>query len=151
MRPSFEAPFAAHAWVPESRLKAQEEFKGLSIEESRARMEEMLCSSIQTLADEIDPSVPAILMTQVNGLITFPSFHAALGLILIYVTRGIRVLFPISLGLNVLMIAATPTVGGHYFVDVLAGLAVVPLAIMLVRCWNREKSTTCMRPLAVDR
>jgi exonuclease SbcD len=54
---------AAHAWVPESRLKAEEEFKGLSIEESRAKMEEMLCNSIQALAEEVEPGVPAILMT----------------------------------------------------------------------------------------
>jgi exonuclease SbcD len=54
---------AAHAWVPESRLKAQEEFKGLTIQESRAKMEEVLCSSLQALAERIDPAVPAILMT----------------------------------------------------------------------------------------
>jgi exonuclease SbcD len=54
---------AAHAWVAESRLKALEEFKGLSIEESRAKMEELLCGTMQALADEVDPTVPAILMT----------------------------------------------------------------------------------------
>jgi DNA repair protein SbcD/Mre11 len=54
---------AAHAWVAESRLKTQEEFKGLTIEESRAKMEEILCGSIESLAEGIDPNVPAILMT----------------------------------------------------------------------------------------
>lgn len=69
----------------------------------------------------------------VNGLITFPSFHAALALILIYATRGIRVLFPLSIVLNALMIASTPSQGGHYLVDVLAGLATVPLAVAILR------------------
>jgi hypothetical protein len=84
--------------------------------------------------------MPEISMSRVNGLITFPSFHAALGLILIYATRGIRVLFPLSLGINALMIASTPSSGGHYLVDILAGLAVVPLAIFILRSWQREPS-----------
>ncbi|MGY4506354.1 membrane-associated phospholipid phosphatase [Bradyrhizobium sp. GM24.11] len=85
--------------------------------------------------------MPEISMAQVNGLITFPSFHTALGAILIYATRGIRILFPIYLVLNLLMIASTPSVGGHYFVDVLAGLAVVPCAIMILRwCQNIRPS-----------
>jgi exonuclease SbcD len=54
---------AAQAWMPESRLKAQEEFKGLTIAESRAKMEEMLCGSIDHLASQIDPAEPAILLT----------------------------------------------------------------------------------------
>ncbi|WP_076859443.1 phosphatase PAP2 family protein [Bradyrhizobium mercantei] len=74
-----------------------------------------------------------IVLAKVVGLITFPSFHAALGLILIYVTRGIRILFPISLALNVLMILSTPVEGGHYLVDVLAGLALVPAVILMIQ------------------
>ncbi len=84
--------------------------------------------------------MPEIFMSRVVGLITFPSFHAALGLILIYATRGIRVLFPLSLGLNVLMIVSTPSMGGHYFIDTLAGLAVVPFAIFILRTWQRQPS-----------
>jgi membrane-associated phospholipid phosphatase len=74
-----------------------------------------------------------IIMAKVDGLVTFPSFHAALGLILIYVSRGIRILFPILLVLNVLMIASTPVEGGHYLVDILAGLAIVPVAAKILR------------------
>jgi hypothetical protein len=81
-----------------------------------------------------------ISIARVNGLITFPSFHAALGLILIYASRGIRVLFPLSLGSNALMIASTPFAGGHYLVDILAGLAMVPLAVFILRSWQREPS-----------
>jgi len=92
-------------------------------------------------------------VSRTNGLITFPSFHAALALILIYTTRGIRVLFPLSLGLNVLMIASTPSAGGHYCVDILAGLAVVPLAIFILRSWQREPAehlTLAVEPTARD-
>jgi hypothetical protein len=66
-----------------------------------------------------------ISLAQVNGLITFPSFHAALAVILIYACRGINVLFPAFLVLNLLTLAATPTVGGHYFIDIVAGAGVV--------------------------
>ncbi|WP_409192551.1 phosphatase PAP2 family protein [Bradyrhizobium sp. RDM4] len=92
--------------------------------------------------------MPEISMTQVNGLITFPSFHTALGAILIYATRGIRILFPIYLGLNVLMITSTPSMGGHYLVDIFAGLAVVPCAIMILR-WA-QKARHSQLALAVE-
>jgi membrane-associated phospholipid phosphatase len=84
--------------------------------------------------------LPEITVARVNGLITFPSFHTALGLILIYVTRGIPFLFPVSLGLNALMIASTLTSGGHYLVDVIAGAAVLPLAILIFG-WGQREST----------
>jgi membrane-associated phospholipid phosphatase len=75
----------------------------------------------------------AIPWPEAIGLVTFPSFHAAMGLTLIYATRGIRFVFPASLVLNLLMIASTPTEGGHYLVDVIAGLAVVPVVILALR------------------
>lgn len=81
-----------------------------------------------------------IFMDRITGIVQFPSFHAATALIFIYTSRGIRVLFPLSLSLNVLMIASTPVYGGHHFADVLGGLAVVPLAIFILRSWQREPS-----------
>lgn len=78
-----------------------------------------------------------IVMETAEGVVTFPSFHAALGLILIYVSRGIGILFPCLAILNLLMIASTPTEGGHYFIDVIAGLAMVPIAILILRSKTR--------------
>jgi membrane-associated phospholipid phosphatase len=79
-----------------------------------------------------------IVLAKLIGVIQFPSFHTALGLILIYVTRGIRLLFPASLGLNALMIASTLTAGGHYLVDIIGGAAIVPLAIIIFGWGQRE-------------
>ncbi len=76
-------------------------------------------------------------ISKTGGIITFPSFHAAHALIMIYATRGIRILFPVFLVLNILMIVSTPVSGGHYFVDILAGLAVVPCAVMILRLGRR--------------
>lgn len=53
---------AALPFIPESRLKAEEAFKGLTIEESRAEMETALCKRIAQLAERRDPSLPGILM-----------------------------------------------------------------------------------------
>jgi membrane-associated phospholipid phosphatase len=67
---------------------------------------------------------------RVEGIITFPSYHAALGLLAIlgsFANRWARWPFLI---LNLIMIAATPIDGGHYFVDVLAGLAIAALCYL---------------------
>ncbi|WP_157100545.1 phosphatase PAP2 family protein [Rhodoplanes sp. Z2-YC6860] len=72
-------------------------------------------------------------IAEMTGLVTFPSFHAAVGLILIYAARGVRYLFPLSFAINGLMILSTPSIGGHYFVDVAAGLAVVLFVIIGLR------------------
>jgi len=81
-----------------------------------------------------------IAMTKITGIVQFPSFHTSVALILIYVTRGIRYLFPISCLLNIVMIASAPVYGGHHFTDIFAGLAVAPLAIVILRAWQREPS-----------
>ena len=81
-----------------------------------------------------------IAMTKITGIIQFPSFHASVALMLIYVTRGISYLFPISCLLNIVMIASAPVYGGHHFMDIFAGLAVLPLAIVILRAWQREPS-----------
>jgi membrane-associated phospholipid phosphatase len=72
-------------------------------------------------------------MNKATGLIQFPSFHAALGLIYIIAVRGIYVLFPLLICLNTLMIASAVIVGGHHFSDIFAGLALVPLVWLTLR------------------
>lgn len=72
-------------------------------------------------------------LRHVEGLITFPSFHAALAAILAYAARGVRLLFPLMLVANAGVVLATPTQGGHYLVDVLCGLAVAAMVVMLLR------------------
>ena len=64
-----------------------------------------------------------------EGIITFPSLHAALGLIFIVALWSLPVLRWIGLVVNGLMIAATPIDGGHYFIDVFVGLFIAVLCI----------------------
>jgi membrane-associated phospholipid phosphatase len=68
-----------------------------------------------------------------EGIITFPSLHAALGLIFALALWPDRVLRWFSLALNLLMIVATPIDGSHYFVDVFAGLAIALMGWFVAR------------------
>ncbi|HJT06392.1 MAG TPA: phosphatase PAP2 family protein [Stellaceae bacterium] len=79
---------------------------------------------------------------KVDGIITFPSFHSALGILFLYGTWRTRWAFWILFPLNIVLIISTPTVGGHYFVDVIAGILVAALAIVLtrrIRAWTTRQ------------
>jgi len=67
-----------------------------------------------------------------EGLVTFPSFHTALAAIFAYSMRGIRYIALPVYALNAMLILATFPQGGHYLVDVVAGLAVAAVSIKLV-------------------
>ena len=69
--------------------------------------------------------------TPVAGIITFPSFHAAMAIIYIHAARGMEEISAIFLVLNLAMLAAVPLVGGHYFADVIAGI-ILALAVIFV-------------------
>jgi membrane-associated phospholipid phosphatase len=69
----------------------------------------------------------------ITGLVAFPSFHAALGVLCIYSARTMKWPLAVFAPLNVLMIVATVPCGGHYLVDTIAGLAVAAVAILVVR------------------
>ena len=66
------------------------------------------------------------------GVIQFPSLHAAAAIIFPYVVRGSRMFIPFLL-LNVLMLAATPFIGGHHFADVWGGIVLAGVTILIVR------------------
>lgn len=68
-----------------------------------------------------------------EGIISFPSLHAGLGLLFIFALWPVRYIGWISVLLNVAMIAATPVDGSHYFSDVVAGLTIAALSWIAVR------------------
>src|SRR5436190_1498092 len=51
---------AAQAFLPESKLKAGDAFKGLSIDETRQKMEEILCGNIQGMAERVEREAPEL-------------------------------------------------------------------------------------------
>jgi hypothetical protein len=70
---------------------------------------------------------------QMKGIVTFPSYHAALATIYIASFRPVPVLRWIGGGWALLTIAATPAGGGHYLVDVGAGVVVALAVLRLAR------------------
>jgi hypothetical protein len=74
-------------------------------------------------------ALPSISIAEMTGIVDFPSYHAACAVLLVYFVRGVPVLFPAMIGFNLVMLLATPFIGGHYITDVLAGLAVAAATI----------------------
>jgi membrane-associated phospholipid phosphatase len=63
------------------------------------------------------------------GIVSFPSFHSSMAVILAAVTRGYKYLFVPSVILNGLMLIATVPIGYHYLSDVIAGCVIAILAL----------------------
>jgi len=76
-----------------------------------------------------DGSIRALTAIGSEGIISFPSLHAGLAVIVTAALWPIPVLRWAILTLNLAMLAATPIDGSHYFSDVFAGIAVAVL------CW----------------
>ena len=62
------------------------------------------------------------------GLVTIPSFHTAAGVLLVAVFWRTPLAWPV-LAYGLVMVAATPIFGGHYFVDLVAGGALALLVL----------------------
>lgn len=78
-------------------------------------------------------SLRAIDFSHPQGLISMPSAHAMLAIFLCYAMRGTGWLSGCVITLNGLMLASTPTVGGHYLVDVIAGILCAAVMIAISR------------------
>jgi hypothetical protein len=64
-----------------------------------------------------------------QGLVVFPSFHTSLAVLCAYAARPLRILRYPLLALNLLIIVASPAMGGHYFIDIIAGIILAALTI----------------------
>ncbi|WP_167470463.1 phosphatase PAP2 family protein [Mesorhizobium jarvisii] len=75
----------------------------------------------------------ALLLSEAQPLVTFPSFHTSLGVLIAYSMRYFRVVFwPVVL-LEITMIVSTMPEGGHHLVDLIAGAAVAGVSVFVVR------------------
>lgn len=80
-----------------------------------------------------DGSMRVFPLNQMQGIIAFPSFHTVMAILFTYAFRGRGVWFLLIGLLNLLMLLSTPTLGGHYLVDMLFGALIAGLAIYFVR------------------
>lgn len=65
------------------------------------------------------------------GLVTFPSLHTALAMLMILVARRTWIYWP-ALAYGFVMIAATPIWGGHYLADLISGTAMAVGTVLLI-------------------
>jgi hypothetical protein len=110
---------------------------------SVAWMEQAMLSGLR------DGSWRAIDLTRPMGIVTFPSYHATLPIILtwaIWRTPRWRV---VSASWSTLTIAATPLFGGHYAIDIVAGAGLAALALYGVSAFTKA-STPASHPV-IDR
>ena len=66
-----------------------------------------------------------------QGLVVFPSFHTSLAVLCACAAKPLRILRYQLLALNLLIILSSPAMGGHYFIDIIAGIFLAGLTISL--------------------
>ena len=106
------------------------------------------CSFVPVYESLRSGALTEIATNHLDGLVTFPSFHTTAAILLAWSVRNVPVARWVFLVLNVLMIAATPTHGGHYLVDVIAGGALAVLSIALL---SRQPKRPVFRQAALSR
>jgi membrane-associated phospholipid phosphatase len=85
-----------------------------------------------------DGSIRSLDLLNLAGVVTFPSFHAASALLYGWALWPVRWMRPIAVVANAVMLASTPIDGAHYFIDVIAGLAIAALAVVVARQVSRH-------------
>ena len=85
------------------------------------------------------PGADSFSIPNLQGIVTMPSYHAAIAVALAYVFRGRGWLFILMAALNFLMLISTLSHGGHYLVDIIGGLMVIGITIAVVRHMQRTQ------------
>jgi membrane-associated phospholipid phosphatase len=73
-----------------------------------------------------------------TGIVSFPSYHASMAVILTAVTRSNRLAFVASSIVNSLMLIATVPIGYHYLVDLIAGCLIAGGALYVAQRAPRQ-------------
>jgi membrane-associated phospholipid phosphatase len=84
--------------------------------------------------------------SNLEGLITFPSFHTACGLLFIWALFPVRRLRWWVVGLNAMLVLSTPIEGAHYFIDLIGGAVVTALAVCGAKLIAPERRTAAASP-----
>src|SRR5262249_35388893 len=90
-------------------------------------------AQVRDLAPVRDGALRHLNLFALAGIVTFPSFHAASAVLYAWALWPVRWMRPVALLANGAMLASTPIDGGHYFIDLIAGIAVALFAILVAR------------------
>lgn len=70
-------------------------------------------------------------LTELKGLIAFPSYHATLSVLVVMAFRGMpRFFWPLAV-FNLLILASAPVEGGHFLIDVVGGTGIALIGVWL--------------------
>lgn len=89
-----------------------------------------------------------ISVTVVKGIITFPSYHAAMSVAIMLASWPMRRLRYFALILNIMLLAGVPVHGAHYLVDLIVGTAVVLIVDQAWRLIDTKIASRAQRSLA---
>ena len=78
-------------------------------------------------------------VNEFQGIISMPSYHTVLALLVVYAYRGYGRLFALALALNGAMLLSLPSEGGHYLVDLIAGGAIAAITIAIINAAARTR------------
>lgn len=87
-----------------------------------------------------------IRLSELNGVITFPSFHAAFACATAHVLMPYQYLRAPILIWTATVMASTIVIGGHYFVDVFAGIALFAAIAWITRAQTTSSRLTHRSP-----
>lgn len=74
-------------------------------------------------------------LSNMVGMVQFPSFHTIAGLLIIWATRGSLMVIPMAV-VNLTMIIAAVVYGGHYLIDIIISTTLVVGAIVLYQAFK---------------
>ena len=78
-----------------------------------------------------DPN-PVINLGNVMGMVTFPSFHACMALASAWAFRSLKPVFVMAIIWNLLVLASTLPIGGHYSIDVISGSCLWAIVTLII-------------------
>jgi membrane-associated phospholipid phosphatase len=80
-----------------------------------------------------DGSLRHLELFKLAGIVSFPSFHTASGVLYIWALWPVRYFRWAAIATNAWMIAATPLIGAHYVIDVIGGIGVAAGSVLFTK------------------
>jgi hypothetical protein len=125
------------------------DYYGITLDVARYRPGNYL-STLHDLPLLRDGSLRVLDINELSGIVAFPSFHAAAAVLYLWALWGVWWMRPVALIANLGMLLATPVGGGHYFIDVFAGIGFAVLAISASRRISECLNGLAAQPLAAQ-
>lgn len=85
-------------------------------------------------------SAPVVDIAKFNGVVTFPSFHTIMAIIVAYALRGFGALSYAAALWSALVIVSTVPIGGHFVIDIIGGGSLRLALLLLAKTLARPKS-----------